>query len=223
MGSSDFARMREEMVRRQLAARDIADPKVLAALGSVPREEFVPEPRHADAYGDFPLPIGHGQTISQPYVVAYMTQAALLKGGERCLEIGAGSGYQAAVLSSLCKEVASIEIVRPLADSADERLARLGYGNVTVRCGDGYQGWADRAPFDAILVAAAGDHVPRPLVRQLAEGGRLVMPVGGRFFQALWRYTKTGGAVAKEKLLAVQFVPLTGPLEENPPDAAPAS
>ena len=215
MERSEYARKRADMVRHQLADRDIADAKVLAAIGEVPREDFVPEAQRRDAYGDHPLPIGYGQTISQPYVVAYMTQAAALKGGERCLEAGTGSGYQAAVLSAICGEVCSIEILGPLADAASARLAGLGYRNVAVRRGDGCQGWIERAPFAAILVTAAADHVPEPLLRQLADGGRLVMPVGESFYQALRRITRTGQTFEDEKLLPVQFVPLTGPLRET--------
>ena len=165
------------MVEQDLAARDITDEAVLRTMGKVPRHEFVPDELRDSAYADHPLPIGHEQTISQPYIVALMTQLADAKEGARALDIGTGSGYQAAVLGEICKEVYSIEIVEPLAKEAKARLARLGYKNITVRAGDGYQGWPEKAPFDVIVVAAAPDHIPQPLVDQLAPGGKQVMPV----------------------------------------------
>ena len=166
------------MVREQIAGRDVRDPRVLAALAHVPRHELVPDEMREYAYEDRPLPIGHGQTISQPYVVAYMTEQLRLRGDERVLEIGTGSGYQAAVLAELAREVYSIEIVEELGERARADLARLGYSNVHVRVGDGYRGWPEQAPFDAIIVTAAPGHVPQPLIDQLAVGGRLVLPVG---------------------------------------------
>ena len=211
-----YAESRAAMVRAQLVGRDITDPLVLAAMGTVPRHRFVPEALRGKAYEDTPLPIGHEQTISQPYVVALMTQAATLKGGETCLEVGTGSGYGAAVLGAICDEVYSIEIVCPLAAQAKKTLAAVGAKNVTTRCGDGYQGWPEHAPFDAVLVTAAADHVPEPLIRQLKVGGRLVMPVGGAWVQELMLLTKTKTGVAKSRLLPVRFVPLTGPLTETP-------
>jgi protein-L-isoaspartate(D-aspartate) O-methyltransferase len=200
---------REAMVREQIAARDVEDPFVLAAMRKVPRHELVPLPLRAFAYSDRPLPIGEGQTISQPYIVAFMTEAASLKGGETVLEIGTGSGYQAAVLAEIARHVYTIEIVPALARRAAADLARLGYANVTVREGDGYRGWPEHAPFDAILVTAAPDHVPAALVAQLKIGGRLVLPVGTEY-QELVRITKTETGVKTERLLPVRFVPMTG-------------
>jgi protein-L-isoaspartate(D-aspartate) O-methyltransferase len=211
---TDFAAAREEMVREQIAARDIDDPQVLEAMRRVPRHEFVPEALRERAYADTPLPIGSGQTISQPYVVAFMTQALELDADDRVLDVGTGSGYQAAVLAEIATRVDSIEIVPELAERARRDLARLGYGNVEVRLGDGYRGWPEHAPFDAILVAAAPDHVPEPLVEQLAVGGRLVMPVG-EGLQELVRLTKTPQGVQREALMAVRFVPMTGEAEER--------
>ena len=173
-----YAEVQRTMVEEQLRGRDITDAKVLEVMGRMPRHRFVPERSPGRAYADMPVPIGHGQTISQPYIVALMTQAVRPRPNSRALDIGTGSGYQAAVLAELCKEVYSIEILKPLAESARERLAALGYRNITVRCGDGYKGWPEKAPFDIIIVAAAPDHVPQPLVEQLAPGGRLVIPVG---------------------------------------------
>jgi protein-L-isoaspartate(D-aspartate) O-methyltransferase len=197
------------MVREQIEARGVRNAAVLAAMGAVPRHELVPESVREHAYEDRPLPIGHLQTISQPYVVAAMSEALDLGPEERVLEIGTGSGYQAAVLSGLCREVFSIEIVAPLAERARTELARLGYDNVQVRSGDGYRGWPEQAPFDAIVVTAAPDHVPQPLLDQLALGGRLVMPVGDTF-QELIRITRTEGGFERESLFPVRFVPMTG-------------
>ena len=207
---------RREMVRTQLKARDITDGAVLAVMERVPRHLFVPESERFRAYADHPLPIGLRQTISQPYIVAYMTQALQVEEGDRVLEIGTGSGYQAAVLSHLAAEVYSIEILPALAEQAGERLSVLGYDNVRVRAGDGYFGWPEHAPFDGIMVTAAPDHVPPRLVEQLAPGGRLVMPVG-ESYQELIRITRDeGGETALERLLPVRFVPMTGRAEEGP-------
>jgi protein-L-isoaspartate(D-aspartate) O-methyltransferase len=206
---SDRSRERLEMVREQLEARDITDPAVLAVMRTVPRHEFVPPAQRDDAYVDSPLPIAGGQTISQPYIVAYMTQAAEIEPGDRVLEIGTGSGYQAAVLGEIAKEVYSIEIVPELAESARATLERLGYANVRVRAGDGYEGWPEHAPFDAILVTAAPDHIPDPLVQQLAVGGHMVVPVGD-FFQEMVILTKTPKGVVERRTIAVRFVPMTG-------------
>ena len=207
---------RREMVRTQLKARDITDGAVLAVMERVPRHLFVPESERFRAYADHPLPIGLRQTISQPYIVAYMTQALQVEEGDRVLEIGTGSGYQAAVLSHLAAEVYSIEILPDLAEQAGERLSVLGYDNVRVRAGDGYFGWPEHAPFDGIMVTAAPDHVPPRLVEQLAPGGRLVMPVGERY-QELVRITRgEGEETALERLLPVRFVPMTGRAEEGP-------
>lgn len=205
---------RERMVREQIAARHVRDARVLEALKRVPRHLFVPPEMQAYAYDDMPLPIGYGQTISQPYVVAFMTEALELKAQDRVLEVGTGSGYQAAVLAELAREVYSIEIVEGLAKVAKERLTRLGYSNVQVRVGDGYQGWAEAAPFDAIIVTAAPDHVPPPLREQLREGGRLVLPVG-RYDQDLVRIRRTPRGFKEERLIPVRFVPMVGEAERK--------
>ena len=206
------AEARERMVREQIAGRGIEDPRVLAALSRVPRHELVPEDVRAHAYEDRPLPIGHAQTISQPFVVAYMTEQLRLRGGERVLEIGTGSGYQAAVLAELAGEVYSIEIVAPLGERARADLQRLGYRNVHVRIGDGYRGWPEQAPFDAIIVTAAPGHVPQPLIDQLAVGGRLVLPVGG-LDQELLRIERHADGIREERLIDVRFVPMRGEAE----------
>ena len=203
------ARARERMVAEQIEARGVTDPPTLAALRSVPRHSFVPSRVAADAYADFPLAIGHGQTISQPYVVAFMTAALHLSGGETVLEVGTGSGYQAAVLACIAARVYSIEIVEPLALEARERLARLGYRNVSVRAGDGYAGWPEAGPFDGIVVTAAAPRIPEPLKAQLKDGGRLVIPVGDEF-QEIVVVTRRGDAFLETRVLPVRFVPMTG-------------
>ena len=214
--SDPFAESRARMVREQLAARGIRDERVLEVMGRVPRHELVPEAVRDDAYQDGPLPIGEGQTISQPYIVAAMSEAAALEGSERVLEVGTGSGYQAAVLSALAAEVYTIELEPVLAARAKRDLERLGCTNVQTRTGDGYRGWPEAAPFDAILVTAAPDHVPPALLEQLAAGGRLVIPVGGRGDQELWLYTKSaGGEIERKRLMPVRFVPLRGESERN--------
>jgi protein-L-isoaspartate(D-aspartate) O-methyltransferase len=205
----DYAALRDEMVREQIEARGIRDPRVLAALRAVPRHELVPESQRASAYADRPLPIGSGQTISQPYIVAYMSEALALAAGARVLEIGTGSGYQAAVLAELGAEVYSIEIVPELAQRAQRDLARLGYSRVQVREGDGYAGWPEAAPFDAILLTAAPERVPQPLLDQLAKGGRLIAPVG-ELVQELVRFTRGASEIREERLIPVRFVPMTG-------------
>jgi protein-L-isoaspartate(D-aspartate) O-methyltransferase len=205
---------RERMVARQLATRGITDERVLAALRAVPRHRFVPPEQGRDAYADSALAIGHGQTISQPFVVAFMTQALALSGDERVLEIGTGSGYQSAILARLVHEVWSIEIVEPLAARATAVLAELGHANVHVRHGDGYLGWPEHAPFDAILVAAAPEHVPQPLLDQLAVGGRLILPVGSAD-QELLLIRRTSDGYERESVLPVRFVPMTGLAEER--------
>jgi protein-L-isoaspartate(D-aspartate) O-methyltransferase len=212
----DFAAARQRMVVEQLAwpRRDITNQQVLAAMGRVPRHEFVPENVRHSAYADHPLPIGHGQTISQPYIVAFMTEKLEPKLTDRVLEIGTGSGYQAAVLSVLVKEVYTIEIVEPLARRAAADLKRLGYTNVTVRAGDGYQGWPAAAPFDAIIVTCAPDHVPQPLVDQLRDGGRMIIPVGPLYDQSLYLLEKKGKKVERRAVLPVRFVPMTGKAEK---------
>jgi protein-L-isoaspartate(D-aspartate) O-methyltransferase len=201
-----------QMVRDQVTAREVRDPRVLAAMRKIRRHLFVPPEWQSLAYADGPLPIGHGQTISQPYIVAFMTEALELKPGDRVLEIGTGSGYQATVLAELVREVYSIEIVGPLAKEAEMRLQRLGYVNVRVRSGDGYRGWPEAAPFDAIIVTAAPDHVPAPLLEQLALNGRLILPVG-RSNQNLIRIRRSSTGLKKETLLPVRFVPMTGESE----------
>jgi protein-L-isoaspartate(D-aspartate) O-methyltransferase len=211
----DWQVQRHQMVETQIAARGVRDPRVLAAMDKVPRHDFVPAGSRALAYADSPLPIGRGQTISQPFIVAFMTEAARIEPDDRVLEIGTGSGYQAAVLAELANEVYSIEIVDALGKTAAERLQRLGYENATVRIGDGYEGWPEKAPFDAILVTAAPPAIPSPLLEQLRIGGRLVMPVGG-FNQQLVRITKTAeGETQHETLLPVRFVPMTGKAQES--------
>ncbi len=197
------------MVERQLRGRGISDPRVLQAMRSVPREKFVPKELRSSAYDDRPLPIGYGQTISQPFIVAFMTEQLQPKTNQRVLEIGTGSGYQAAVLSGLVAKVYTIEIVRPLAQRAEAVLRELGYENVQVRAGDGYKGWPEHAPFDAIIVTAAPDHVPSPLVEQLKEGGRMVIPVGESGAQKLYLLEKQGGQVRQTAVIPVRFVPLT--------------
>lgn len=201
----------EAMVKHQLAAGGITNADVLQAMREVPRHEFVPAALRAYAYVDGPLPIGHGQTISQPFIVAFMTQALDLSKDDIVLEVGTGSGYQAAILGKLAKAVYSIEIVAPLAESAKAVLSRLGFENVHVKAGDGYLGWPEKAPFDAIIVTCAPEHVPDPLVSQLKEGGRLVIPVGeAGGIQQLVLLKKEGGKISKEEMLDVRFVPMTG-------------
>jgi protein-L-isoaspartate(D-aspartate) O-methyltransferase len=206
----DFASARNEMVARQIRARGIHSPRVLEAMTAVPRHEFVPRESAASAYSDEPLPIGGGQTISQPFMVAAMADSVLLNGSERVLEIGGGSGYQAAVLSVLAQEVIVVELQPELARACRERLIRLGYLNVRVEEGDGSLGWPACAPYDGILVSAAAPAIPAPLVAQLAEGGRLVIPVGGPEQQDLLRVVKREGGIKQEALFACRFVPLLG-------------
>jgi protein-L-isoaspartate(D-aspartate) O-methyltransferase len=210
---------RDRMVAGQIAARGVEDPLVLDAMRAVPREDFVPADLAEYAYEDRPLPIGHGQTISQPYVVAAMTAAARVRPADRVLEIGTGSGYGAAVLSEIAGEVYTVERIEALADSARDRLAALGYGNVHVRCGDGTLGWPEHAPYDAIIVTAGGPTVPRVLLDQLKPGGRLVMPLGSEpRGQRLIRRTRTGlETYTQDDLEWVAFVPLIG--EQGWPDA----
>jgi protein-L-isoaspartate(D-aspartate) O-methyltransferase len=215
--ADDFADARRRMVEEQIAARGIAHPKVLAAMASIPRHEFVPEDQRGEAYTDQPLPIGAGQTISQPYIVAYMTEQIAPKPEDRVLEIGTGSGYQAAVLARLVREVYSIEIVESLGRRAKQDLARLGFANVQVKIGDGYAGWPEAAPFDVIIVTCAPEHVPEPLVQQLKEGGRMIIPVGGRNqAQELYLMDKRQGKLHQRAVLPVRFVPMTGRAERKP-------
>ncbi len=205
---SDFAAQRQRMVQEQLMPRGIHEDRVLAAMAKVPREEFVPPDMRAASYSDGPLPIGYDQTISQPYIVALMTEQLRPQPHDRVLEIGTGSGYQAAVLAELVAEVYSIEIVAPLARAAEATLQRLGYKNVRVKVGDGYKGWPEQAPFDAIIVTCAPEHVPQPLVDQMKEGGRMIIPVGGREAQELYLLEKRKEHLREEAILPVRFVPM---------------
>lgn len=211
-----YARARRRMVERDLRGRGIKDSRVLEAMGSIPRHRFVPEQLRSEAYADHPLPIGLGQTISQPYIVAFMTELLELRGTERVLEIGTGSGYQAAVLSRLAKEIFSIEILPSLSQSAHKTLVELGFDNIVLKAGDGFFGWQERSPFDAILVTAAAKKIPEPLWDQLREGGRLVMPLGEeRGSQRLVRVRKIDGQQRKEDVTGVLFVPLTGAIRNE--------
>jgi len=214
------ARQRARMVETQIAARGVRDPRVLAAMRKVPRHLFVETSARGHAYDDNPLPIGNNQTISQPYIVALMTELLELPPKARVLEIGTGSGYQSAVLAEIASDVYSIEILPELAQAAGRKLKDLGYSNVEVREGDGYRGWSEHAPFDGILVTAAPERIPQPLVDQLAVGGRMVIPVGG-FFQELKVFTKEkDGHVSEKDIIPVRFVPMTGEIEKEktPPE-----
>ncbi len=207
---ADYAIARDRMVAEQLRARGIRDERVLGAMARIPRHRFVQEALAGRAYGDIPLPIGDGQTISQPYMVALMSETLGLRGGERVLEVGTGSGYQAAVLAELAGKVYSVERVRSLADRALQLLGDLGYYNIRVRVGDGSLGWADEAPFDAILVTAGAPEMPAPLTEQLVEGGRLVAPVGSPSAQVLRRVTRRWDGDVAEDLVGCVFVKLVG-------------
>ncbi len=211
-----FARARRAMIERDLVSRGIRDRRVLEAMGSIERELFVPEKLSSRAYEDRPLPIGEGQTISQPYMVAFMTELLNLTGTERLLEVGTGSGYQTAVLGKLAAAVYSIEIIPKLSERAKVLLNRLGFDNVHLKVGDGFFGWEDQGPFDAILVTAAAAKIPEPLWVQLREGGRLIMPLGAeKQGQALVRVTKSNGKQVVEELTGVVFVPLTGAIRQD--------
>lgn len=210
-----LAQAREAMVRTQIAARGVKDENVLDALRRVPRHLFVPEPYRSQAYEDHPIPIGEGQTISQPYIVGLMTELLQVRPGDRVLEVGTGSGYQAAVLAAMGCQVYTIEIRPTLAAQAQERLQRLGYTNVHVRVGDGYRGWPEVAPFAGIIVTAAPEKVPEPLLQQLADGGRLVIPVGS-FYQQLKVISRTLGSFSEEDVIPVRFVPMAGEVERQP-------
>ena len=203
---------RERMVTEQIAARGIRDPRVLEAMSSVPRHELVPEALRDRAYTDTALPIGRGQTISQPYIVALMTEFLRVSEGDKVLEVGTGSGYQSAVLAQMGADVYTIEIVPELAEQARADLERLGYAGVQFRTGDGYRGWEEEAPFAAIIVTAAPDHVPEPLVEQLAVGGRMILPVG-RWYQELMLITRDEKNVNRQELIGVRFVPMRGEAE----------
>ena len=216
---ADFASEREDMVERQLRRRGITEPDILDAFRAVPREAFVGEDVSQHAYGDYPLPIGAGQTISQPYIVALMIQAAAIGASDKVLEVGAGSGYAAAVISRIADKVIGIERHHELVDTARERLRRLGYANVEIVEGDGTLGWPDEAPYDAVLAAASGSHVPESLIAQLVPGGRLIIPLGEPgWAQELVKVTRlTDGSLKRENLGGVRFVPLIG--EEGWSDA----
>ncbi len=213
IGGVSSKALRESLVRK-IVAQGISDKKVVAAMKSVRRHEFVPKQYWDEAYADHPLPIGMKQTISQPFVVAYMTQMLKLDGSEKVLEIGTGSGYQAAVLAEIVDVVYTIEILEPLAMKAEKTLKRLGYNGVVVKAGDGYRGWPEHAPFDAIIVTAAPDHVPEPLVEQLKVGGRMVIPVG-KWGQRLILITKDEDGVTRREDLRVLFVPMTGEAQKK--------
>ena len=214
--TSEFVAERQKMIEEQLKPRGIKDERVLAAMAKVPREEFVSEKLRDQSYSDNALPIGHDQTISQPFIVAYMTDQLHLKPSDRVLEIGTGSGYHAAVLSELAKDVYTIEIIEPLAKEASARLARLGYNNAHVKAGDGYQGWSEVAPFDAIIVTCAPDKVPQPLTQQLKEDGRMIVPVGSTMMdQQLYLLEKKNGELAQTAILPVRFVPMVGEATEK--------
>jgi len=203
-----YTSRREAMVRSQIAARGVTDPATLRAMGSVKRHLFVPEAALADAYDDRPLPIGYGQTISQPYIVAYTTEIIRPRKDHRVLEIGTGSGYQAAILAEIVRKVYTMEIIPELGSEARKRLIKLGYRNVEVRIADGYEGWPEEGPFDAIVVTAAAEYVPPPLLKQLKDGGRMVIPVGSPFLvQTLMLVEKKGGQITTTQLMPVRFVP----------------
>jgi protein-L-isoaspartate(D-aspartate) O-methyltransferase len=210
-----FEALRKKMVRDQLADRGIADTRVLGAMETVPRHAFVPPDKIGLAYSDRPIPLGEGQRMQQPYIVALMSEALQLKGGEQVLEIGTGSGYQAAILATLAEKVYSIEIIENRAMLARQRLAKLGFDNVRIEIGDGYRGWQAYSPFDAIIVTAAPDHVPEPLVDQLRTNGRMVIPVG-KYFQELRVLTKNrDGTISEERIIPVKFGPMEGDAERQ--------
>ena len=210
---ADLIRLREKMIREQLEARDIKDPRVLASMAKVPRHEFVPGDLIESAYDDCALPLRMGQTISQPYIVGYMTQALELKGTERVLEVGTGSGYQAAVLAEIVPEVYTIEILAELGEQAASTLERLGYRNIHFRIGDGYAGWLEHAPYDRIIVTAAPEKVPQPLIDQLKIGGRMIIPIG-KTDQELAVLDKDNNGVTRRSTIPVRFVPMTGKAQE---------
>jgi protein-L-isoaspartate(D-aspartate) O-methyltransferase len=212
--NNDFVEKRRKMVENQIKARGVSNQRVLEAMSNVRRHLFVPENLQNRAYEDEPLPIGYGQTISQPYIVAYMTEQIDLDESENVLEIGTGSGYQAAVLAEIAKEVYTIEIVPELAARAAEILQELGYHNVSVRTGDGYLGWPEAAPFDAVIVTAAPAHIPQPLIEQLRIGGRMIIPIG-EFSQDLILLERTEQGIEQKRKIPVRFVPMTGEAEEK--------
>ncbi len=209
-----FAERRRKMVENQIISRGVEDEHVIQAMLKVKRHRYVPKNLQNTAYYDEPLPIGQDQTISQPYIVAYMTEALKLNGSEKVLEIGTGSGYQAAILAEIVHQVYTIEIVEPLAEMAEKRLRAEGYDNIQCRTGDGYKGWPKAAPFDAIIVTAAPPLIPEPLIDQLKEGGRMIVPVG-KWFQDLVLLTKKDGKVKRKRLIPVRFVPMTGEIQKK--------
>ncbi|MBC8236407.1 protein-L-isoaspartate(D-aspartate) O-methyltransferase [bacterium] len=213
-GKNRYVDQRIEMVDKQIKARGVKDKAVLEAMRKVPRHLFVPPNMVDSAYDDNPLPIGHGQTISQPYIVALMTEVLRLKDDSKVLEIGTGSGYQTSILAELAAAVYTIEIVEPLVNPAKELLITLNYSNISFKYGDGYEGWLEEAPFDAIIVTAAPKHIPEPLIQQLAIGGRMVIPVGN-YYQDLVLLIKKEHGVQKKDITAVRFVPMTGKAEEG--------
>jgi protein-L-isoaspartate(D-aspartate) O-methyltransferase len=214
-GAEPREQERLQMVSKQIEGRGVRDARVLEAMRKVPRHRFIPESQGAYAYEDRPLPIGHRQTISQPYIVALMSELARVKPGDKVLEVGTGSGYQAAVLAEMGVKVFSIEIIEPLAKQAKATLDELGYGKrVTVRRGDGYAGWPEHAPFDAVIVTAAPPKIPEPLKQQLKVGGHLVIPVG-KHYQSLLRVTRTKEGFREESVIPVRFVPMTGKAQEK--------
>ena len=216
-GQNDFQKLRAKMVKSQIMSRGVKDKEVIGAMMTVPRHEFVPDKYFNQAYYDGPLPIGYNQTISQPYIVAIMTELLEVGKGDKVLEIGTGSGYQAAVLAEIVDSVFSIEIVCELQEKADSTLRILGYENIVTKCGDGYIGWPEYADFDGIIVTAAPEKVPQPLLDQLKDGGRLVIPVGDDL-QYLEIYTRNGESFERERHIPVRFVPMTGKAEEDKDD-----
>ena len=216
MAADPYAQQRKQMIEHDIKGRGIKDKEVLEAMEKIPRQVFVDKSLMKQAYADHPLPIGEGQTISQPYVVALMTEALQLKPTDKVLEIGTGSGYQAAVLAEIVNEVYTIEIRKPLADMAAKRLDDLGYHNVHVKYADGYLGWGENAPFDAIIITAAANHIPPPLIKQLNDGGRLILPLGSTlYYQTLTFVTKRKGDLDVQQMGAVSFVPMIGEVEEK--------
>ncbi len=211
-----YEKKRMFMVEHDLKGRGIRERKVLEVMGKVPRHLFVDESLRDESYGDYPLPIGEGQTISQPYVVALMTETLKLRPTDRVLEIGTGSGYQAAILAEIVKEVYTIEIRKGLAEKAKKKLAELGYRNVSVKYGDGYFGWEEHGPFDAIIITASANHIPPPLIKQLKEDGRLLIPLGSTaYYQTLTLATKKKGELELEQLTSVAFVPMVGEVQKK--------
>jgi protein-L-isoaspartate(D-aspartate) O-methyltransferase len=214
-GQTDYGQLREQMVSEQLEGRNIFRAEVLDAMRNVPRHVFVPKDYRSWSYSDQPLPIGEGQTISQPYIVAYMTQELRIRPGDKVLEVGTGSGYQAAILAELAREVYTIEIVESLGKQSGQLLKNLGYDNVQVRIGDGYNGWPEAGPFDAIMVTAGAEELPQPLMEQLAEGGRMIIPIGPHGgVRQLTLITRKKGKYKSEKLMSVRFVPFVRKSEE---------